>query len=230
MASAPAEAATASDNICAQVDGYPWDSDREFQGGLSAILGSNPSADQAIELTLRARCFYYTRKFNILVDFDAYKAYRASIPSPSPITAVTTNGLATPTSSSSTSASPQPRPQLQPAAPPSSSASPQPQTSSSSAAASASAPAASSSGGPDDAPYPTSFAHIVELITTGQPIPGIKEIPDTVLEGQGTVPAADKRRKPWERSGDATAGAAAAAGAGSESSSRPDAAEAQGAQ
>ncbi|KAK7533919.1 uncharacterized protein J3D65DRAFT_631794 [Phyllosticta citribraziliensis] len=224
MASPQAEAPAASDNIYAQVDGYPWDSDCEFQGGLSAILGANPSADQAIELTLRARCFYYTRKFNIPVDFDAYKAYRASIPSPPPITPVTTNGLATPTSSSSTSASPQPQTQLQPAAP-SSSTPPQTQASSSSA----SAPAASSSG-PDDAPYPTSFAHIVELITTGQPIPGIKEIPDTVLEGQGTTPAAAKRRKPWERSEDATAGAAAAAAAGSESASRPDAAEAQGAQ
>lgn len=49
------------------------------------------------------------------------------------------------------------------------------------------------------APYPTSFAHIVELITTGQPIPGIKEIPNTVLEGQGTQAEKPKRRKPWEK-------------------------------
>lgn len=60
MASAPEEAA-ASQNIYAQVDGYQWDSDREFQGGLSAILGANPSPDQAVELALRARCFYFTR-------------------------------------------------------------------------------------------------------------------------------------------------------------------------
>ena len=49
------------------------------------------------------------------------------------------------------------------------------------------------------APYPTSFAHIVELITSGQPIPGIKEIPSTVLEGQGTQAEKPKRRKPWEK-------------------------------
>lgn len=49
------------------------------------------------------------------------------------------------------------------------------------------------------APYPTSFAHIVELITTGQPIPGIKEIPNTILEGQGTQAEKPKRRKPWEK-------------------------------
>jgi hypothetical protein len=55
------------------------------------------------------------------------------------------------------------------------------------------------------APYPTSFAHIVELITTGQPIPGIKEIPNTVLEGQGTQAEKPKRRKPWEKDESAVA-------------------------
>jgi hypothetical protein len=48
-------------------------------------------------------------------------------------------------------------------------------------------------------PYPSSFAHIVELVTTGQPIPGIMEIPDTVLAGQGAEPAKPKRKKPWEK-------------------------------
>jgi hypothetical protein len=49
------------------------------------------------------------------------------------------------------------------------------------------------------APYPTSFAHIVELITSGQPVPGIKEIPNTVLEGQGTESVKARRKKPWEK-------------------------------
>jgi hypothetical protein len=49
------------------------------------------------------------------------------------------------------------------------------------------------------APYPTSFAHIVELITSGQPIPGMKEIPPTVLEGQGTQASKPRRKKPWEQ-------------------------------
>jgi hypothetical protein len=47
--------------------------------------------------------------------------------------------------------------------------------------------------------YPTSFAHIVELITSGQPIPGIKEIPPTVLDGQGTQANKPRRKKPWEK-------------------------------
>ena len=48
------------------------------------------------------------------------------------------------------------------------------------------------------APYPTSFEQIVELISTGQPIPGIKEVPDTVLEGQASETKVGRRRKPWE--------------------------------
>jgi hypothetical protein len=51
-------------------------------------------------------------------------------------------------------------------------------------------------------PYPMSFNKIVDLITTGQPIPGIMEIPDTVLEGQESQSSGPKRKKPWE-TGDA---------------------------
>ena len=49
------------------------------------------------------------------------------------------------------------------------------------------------------APYPTTFNQIVELISTGQPVPGVKDIPDTILEGQASKPVAHKRPKPWER-------------------------------
>ena len=47
--------------------------------------------------------------------------------------------------------------------------------------------------------YPSSFAHIVELITTGQSVPGIQQIPDTVLTGHDTSSAKPRRLKPWER-------------------------------
>jgi len=49
------------------------------------------------------------------------------------------------------------------------------------------------------APYPTSFSQIVDLITTGQPVPGLKEVPDTLLTGQESQPSTAKRKKPWER-------------------------------
>jgi hypothetical protein len=50
-----------SDNVYAALERYDWDGDVEFQSGLSAILGSNSSSEQAAELALRARCFYYAR-------------------------------------------------------------------------------------------------------------------------------------------------------------------------
>lgn len=60
----PAPAPIASDgsfNTYAQLDQYPWDTDAEFQGGLNAILGPSPSPEQAADLTLHARCFYFSR-------------------------------------------------------------------------------------------------------------------------------------------------------------------------
>lgn len=51
-------------------------------------------------------------------------------------------------------------------------------------------------------PYPTSFAAIVDLITRNVPVPGIEEIPDTVLEhGSSKVDHTPRRRKPWEADG-----------------------------
>ncbi|KAI9889109.1 MAG: hypothetical protein M1814_005833, partial [Vezdaea aestivalis] len=47
-------------------------------------------------------------------------------------------------------------------------------------------------------PYPASFTHIVELIMSGKPVPGVKDIPVTVLEGERSANVIPKRRKPWE--------------------------------
>ncbi|KAH7089462.1 hypothetical protein FB567DRAFT_439177 [Paraphoma chrysanthemicola] len=160
------------DDVYAALEHYSWDDDVEFQSGLSAILGSNSTPEQAAELALRARCFYYARKFNINIDFDGYKAYRNARGRPPP-TPPTLNGT---------------QPLLDTAAVPASSG--EGEGGIMPAPADASEP---------PAPYPTSFAHIVELITSGQPVPGIKEIPSTVLTGQGTEPAKPRRKKPWEK-------------------------------
>jgi Family of unknown function (DUF5572) len=48
------------------------------------------------------------------------------------------------------------------------------------------------------APYPPTFAQIVALITSNQPIPGIKEIPNE-LSTVISEPKLPKRRKPWEK-------------------------------
>lgn len=51
---------------------------------------------------------------------------------------------------------------------------------------------------PSTATKSLSFAEVMELVQSGQPIPGIKDIPDTVLEGKGTEAAKPERQKPWE--------------------------------
>jgi hypothetical protein len=61
-------------------------------------------------------------------------------------------------------------------------------------------------GGLADAPKPASFAEICALIQEGKPIPGIKDIPDTVLEGQASESQTQTRRKPWEKTAGANAG------------------------
>ena len=43
-----------------------------------------------------------------------------------------------------------------------------------------------------------SYAELVELIREGRPVPGVREVPDTVLAGQGTASVAARRAKPWE--------------------------------
>jgi hypothetical protein len=55
-------------------------------------------------------------------------------------------------------------------------------------------------GGMGDAPKPASFADICDMIAEGKPIPGIKDIPDTILEGQASHQQAEGRKKPWEKS------------------------------
>ncbi|KAI9716876.1 MAG: hypothetical protein M1812_005025 [Candelaria pacifica] len=144
------------ESLYTQVEDYPWDHDTEFQGGLEAILSSTASPEQAQELALRARCFYYTRKHDIPVDFDAYKLWRQCNHLP-PVNGFVASSQQLPGDSAGSAVSSDPR-----------------------------------------APYPTTFAEIVDLITTGRPIPGIKEIPDTVLAGKETQSTTAKRKKPWE--------------------------------
>lgn len=54
-------------------------------------------------------------------------------------------------------------------------------------------------GGMGEAPKPASFAEICDMIAEGKPIPGIKDIPDTILEGQASENQTAARRKPWEK-------------------------------
>ena len=55
--------ASADPELFQRIDNYCWDSDNEFQQGLSAILASGSgSKEEAAHLTSRARCYYYARQ------------------------------------------------------------------------------------------------------------------------------------------------------------------------
>lgn len=157
-----------------QLDEYPWDQDEEFQGGLRAILGSVQDPAQVDHLTLRAKCYYYARKSGTQVDFDGYKQWVESLRS----------GTRPPngTAPAANESGGQPAP--------------------------AHAEQGSSAGtegdvggisGMGNAPYSASFAEICDMIAEGKPIPGIKDIPDTILEGQASESQTQKRKKPWEK-------------------------------
>jgi hypothetical protein len=192
-------AADGLNDIYEALERYDWDDDIEFQAGLQAILGSNSTPEQATELALRARCFYYARydyssavsricwngwlltsprKYSKNIDFDAYKAYRDARNRPPPTAPTSNNAL---------------RHSVVDEVLESSSNGP------ANSEAGGILPTLPATTGEPLPSYPTSFAHIVELITSGQPIPGIKEIPPTVLEGQGTQASKPRRKKPWEK-------------------------------
>lgn len=54
----------------------------------------------------------------------------------------------------------------------------------------------------EEAPYSTNYQQLVELIVSGKPVPGIKTIPDTVLEEQKSQSTASQRPKPWASKGE----------------------------
>jgi hypothetical protein len=56
-----ARGADGLNDVYEALERYNWDDDVEFQSGLDAILGNNSTPEQAAELALRARCFYYAR-------------------------------------------------------------------------------------------------------------------------------------------------------------------------
>ncbi|RAL02032.1 DUF5572 domain-containing protein [Aspergillus ibericus CBS 121593] len=156
-----------------RLSSYPFSTDREFAVGLSIILGhpESPASEAEInrndDLTLQAKCFYFSRKENLTppLSFLEYKAWLES----APVGAASVDQKATPVLQQSSTAG--------------------------SSSNNYTEKIAKSS---EEPAYPSSFAHIVELITTGQPIPGIQQIPDTVLTGHDTPSERPKRRKPWE--------------------------------
>ncbi|OJJ95562.1 hypothetical protein ASPACDRAFT_36236 [Aspergillus aculeatus ATCC 16872] len=150
-----------------RLSSYPFEDDHEFAHGLSIILGHPeiPASKAEIvrddDVTLQAKCFYFSRKEKLPtpVNVGNYQLWLQARP-----TAAEAAGPINQQQLNSVVSEDRANARLKQAEP----------------------------------AYPSSFAHIVELITTGQPIPGIQQIPDTILAGQDTPSARSRRRKPWE--------------------------------
>ncbi|KAL5001408.1 hypothetical protein BDV10DRAFT_5362 [Aspergillus recurvatus] len=198
-------------DIFEQLSTYPFSADREFAGGLAIILGhpETPASEEEIarddDLVLQVKCYYFTR----YAPFRIYRLSTIYLPSLGLLSTVRhvnirffstrKNNLALPLDVATYKSWLETRRV--------SSASVDDSREIDSSAMSA--PLLSgitntvSTSTSQEPAYPTSFAHIVELITTGQPVPGIQQIPDTLLTGQGAASAKPKRLKPWEKGGTA---------------------------
>lgn len=51
----------------------------------------------------------------------------------------------------------------------------------------------------DDPQYSSNYQELVEMIVAGKPVPGIKDIPDTILPDQVSKSEEKQRVKPWEK-------------------------------
>ncbi|KAJ6262191.1 hypothetical protein Dda_2996 [Drechslerella dactyloides] len=182
---APEPAFSAEDDrLFLALEDYCWEDDPEFQSGLTQILGATTDPAVVRQLTRQAKCFFYARKIAKPISFPLYAAWldreessaapRRRSPSPSRESELGPALGPTPIDSVSrvTTATDTPT----------------------------SAANQTQNTAPDGTPYPISFAQIVELITSGKPIPGIKEIPNTLNSAPPTQSTAQQRRKPWETS------------------------------
>ncbi|KAK1776706.1 hypothetical protein QBC45DRAFT_418724 [Copromyces sp. CBS 386.78] len=189
-------------------DAYPWIKDRSFLQGLVAMLGplSNGFERQkALGISLQARVWWYKSRFNIDIDRSAYENYLLSSSSSSsapahsqipnsPVDAQLVDKLAeiqqlmgtTPASASDDDL---PAWQVQ-----------APKVDLLKKADDGDANGAER-GADGTAPYPERFNAIIELITNGKPIPGIKEVPNTVVRQPGISPIGKMQapQKPWEK-------------------------------
>ena len=188
-----------ADGIFRGISTYPFHADQEYLSGLATILGhpdsppSQTEIDTNQDLIIQAQCFYFSRKVGLPqpINVEAYKAWLSSqnaqldrvasveppVQTESPIPRP---HAPTPLSAAAaTTLTVQPHQQL---------STPEPQSTSQTVPQAEPTP-----------PYPTSFADIVDLITQNKPVPGIEEIPTTVLElGSSKRDTATRRRKPWE--------------------------------
>ncbi|CCT67267.1 uncharacterized protein FFB20_13627 [Fusarium fujikuroi] len=168
-------------------DTYPWTKDKSFMSGLYAILGQpgqqNPQASLA-DMAIHARIFYYAQRIGVSIEFSAYKAWLASNPDYQPPDVLPEEYRQRDVAN----ASPVPVLDWQKAAPKTDLYVDR-------------KTAAAQSGSQDQPSYPMGFAEMIKLIQEGKPVPGIRQIPNTVVRDPAVKPVGARAvpRKPWEK-------------------------------
>ncbi|UNI20032.1 hypothetical protein JDV02_006163 [Purpureocillium takamizusanense] len=176
------------------------------QAGLSAILGEpssspapNPQGSPA-DIATHARVFYYAQRIGVQIDFAQYQRWLADHPDHQPPHVVPPGYLSSQQDSADSAAagetttspaSPPPTLSWQQAAPKADL-----YVDRSAVPASQSAP-----GGAGEPNYPMGFAEMLKLLQEGKPIPGIRQIPNTLARDPGVKPVGSRAapKKPWER-------------------------------
>ncbi|KAG5995890.1 hypothetical protein E4U52_007654 [Claviceps spartinae] len=193
------------DDIFHAFDAYPWTKDKSFLSGLSAILGpqnsssfssSSSAKGSPADMAIHARIFYYAQRIGVQIDFARYTAWLARNSHHIPPQVLPDEYLASPSSSSSSSSSSKttgaattatetllPWQQAAPKA---------------DLYVDRRAGAEAAAGEPS---YPVGFAEMLQLLSEGKEIPGIRQIPNTVARDASVKPigARTAPRKPWEK-------------------------------
>ncbi|KAL8299611.1 hypothetical protein RB593_009474 [Gaeumannomyces tritici] len=217
----PQSAAQQDQEVFSQFHTYPWRTDLAFLKGLIALLGDveklHPDPTHG-DLALHARIFYYRKVRQVQVDFSAYKLWvdgaggnSAQMPDqdlltalywahgrvaavqgpppPNPVHAVATFAqkyASRPPEAGVASQDPQPGPAWQQSAP--------------KLDLRVDRNAAGGGDSGDAAPYPNHFAELIAAVRANKPVPGVREIPDTVVRDAGVKPVGKMTapKKPWE--------------------------------
>ncbi|KAI1364502.1 hypothetical protein F5Y08DRAFT_210270 [Xylaria arbuscula] len=208
-------------------DTYPWQADQLFTRKLTAALYAavEPDASQLAELALQTRIERFAERIKIQIDKDAYKQWLSKSGSRQPrlftdqALAQEAEGNVSPEQRrlaivhAELGYSPHPpvsEEVIDPSVPSWQRQAPKTELFVPKTADSPSSSSNPSSGG-EAVPYPKKFEEIIKFLETGQMIPGVRQIPDTVIEDpsistHGTMQAP---LKPWERN---NSGAAANVG------------------
>ncbi|KAK4228372.1 hypothetical protein QBC38DRAFT_155899 [Podospora fimiseda] len=189
-------------------DQFPWTQDRDFIQGLHATLGTSLSSSndpftrcKLLDTILQTRIWWYQSRTNILIDLNSYLTFTASNPRTNPDQQILkkTEWIYTQLQARLNLQQQQPGSesevdipawQLQ-----------APQMDLSKKADDNEAREVGGEAGEGGAPYPDKFQAIIEAVTTGKTIEGIKEIPNTVVRQEGITPVGVKVAppKPWQR-------------------------------